>query len=68
MTDEQQQHEIVNHNNTEQSTYIAQCSRAHILRRHNADVPTSRGIWWSRAVLHKVSLTFTVMHKVSLTF
>ena len=33
-----------------------------------SDVPPSRGIWWSRVVLHKVSLTFTVMHQVSLTF
>ena len=31
------------------------------------DIPPGRGISWSRAVLHKVSLTCTVMHKVSLT-
>ena len=30
--------------------------------------PPSRDIWWSSAVLHQVSLTFTVMHKVGLTF
>ena len=33
-----------------------------------SDVPPSRGIWWSRAVLCKVSLTFTCMHPVTLTF
>ena len=29
----------------------------------HADIPPSRGIWWARAVLHKVSLTFTIMHQ-----
>ena len=33
-----------------------------------SEVPLSRGIWWSREVLHKFSLTFTVIHQVSLTF
>ena len=33
-----------------------------------SDIPSSRGIWWPRALLHKVSLTFTVMHQVGLTF
>ena len=32
------------------------------------DVPPSRNIWWSRAILLKVSLTFTFMHWVILTF
>ena len=33
-----------------------------------SDVPPTRGIWWPRAVLHQVSLTFTVGCNVSLTF
>ena len=37
------------------------------VQNFRSDVPPSRGIWWSRAVLCKVSLTFTFMHLVGLT-
>ena len=37
---QQEQHETVtNDNNTEQWTEIAQCVRAHMVRRYNADGP-----------------------------
>ena len=70
MPDEQQQYETVTTTTTTQSNLHTLLSVQKLIFWGDAwqMYPPGRGIWWSNAVLCKVSLTFTVMHKVSLTF
>ena len=68
MADEQQ-HETVTTATTQSNLHKLLSVQELIFRRDAMQMyASSRGIWWSRAVLCQVSLTFTVMHKVGLTF